>query len=73
MMQVRFGAHDGPICPACDRRMDVARRTPHPLHGGTYELQTFECQMCRYEIERSADRTGFPHASDARPPYFRAH
>jgi C4-type Zn-finger protein len=66
-MQVRFGAHDGPICPACNRQMNVTRRTPHPLHGHTYELQTFECRKCWYEIKRSADRAGLPHVSDALP------
>ena len=67
LMQIRFGAHDGPICPTCNRQMIVNRRTPHPLYGSTYELQTFECRTCPYEIERSADRAGLPHASDAMP------
>jgi hypothetical protein len=31
--QIRFGAHDGPICPACKRQMIVNRRTPHPRYG----------------------------------------
>ena len=68
-MQVRFGAHDGPTCPTCLGAMGVTRRTPHPIYGSSYELQTFECPKCRYETERSADRSGLPHLSDAvRPP-----
>jgi len=43
----------------------VTRRTPHPLYGCNYELQTFECRTCGYETERSADRSGLPHLSDA--------
>jgi hypothetical protein len=65
LMQIRFGAHDGPLCPACNWKMRVSRRTPHPLYGHTYELQTFECWTCRSEIERSADKSGLPHLSDA--------
>jgi hypothetical protein len=66
-MQVknRFGAHEGPKCSLCNRTMCVTRRTPHPIYGDTYELQTFECRTCGYEIERSADRSGLPHLSDA--------
>jgi hypothetical protein len=44
LMQIRFGAHDGPTCPACICAMYVTRRAPHPLYGSTYELQTFECR-----------------------------
>ncbi len=66
-IQIKFGVHEGPICPACAKTMQVTRRTPHPLHGHTYELQTFECRTCGNEIERSADRSGRPHVSDARP------
>jgi hypothetical protein len=62
-----FGAHDGPICPACNRQINVTRRTPHPLFGYSYELQTFECWACRYKIEQSADWVGLPHARDALP------
>jgi len=60
-IQTRFGAHLGPICPVCTGTMYVTRRTPHPRHGHTYELQTFVCQTCRSHIERSADRNGLPH------------
>jgi hypothetical protein len=67
LMQTKFGAHNGPICPTCNRQMIVNRRTPHPLYGNTYELQTFECRTCPKEIERSADRAGLPHVSDALP------
>jgi hypothetical protein len=45
--------------------MNVTRRSPHPLHGDAYELQTFECQTCKREIKRSSDRIGLPHPSDA--------
>jgi hypothetical protein len=65
--QIRCGAHQGPTCPACARTMNVTRRTPHPIYGDTYELQTFECRTCKLEIERSADRIGLPHPSDAAP------
>lgn len=64
-MQMRCGAHQGPTCPSCTRTMYVTRRTPHPIYGDTYELQTFECRTCGYEAERSADRSGLPHLSDA--------
>jgi transposase-like protein len=64
-MQIRFGAHDGPTCPACTATMYVTRRTPHSLYGSTYELQTFECRTCKYEVNRSADSSGLPHLSDA--------
>lgn len=33
LTQVKFGAHDGPTCPACTSTMYVTRRTPHPLYG----------------------------------------
>ena len=45
--------------------MYVIRRTPHPLYGNTYELQTFKCRTCGDEIERSADQSGLPHVNDA--------
>lgn len=65
LMQIRFGAQDGPTCPACICAMYVTRRTPHPLYGSIYELQTFECRTCKYKVARSADRSGLPHLSDA--------
>jgi hypothetical protein len=65
LTQIRFGAHQGPICSACTRTMHVTRRTPHPLHGHAYELQTFKCPKCGSNIERSADRSGLPHTSEA--------
>jgi hypothetical protein len=65
LMQIRFGADEGPTCPACNCTMCVTRRAPHPIYGSTYELQTFECRTCKFEIERSADRGGLPHLSDA--------
>jgi hypothetical protein len=27
--------------------MLLARREPHPVHGGEYEKQLFECQACQ--------------------------
>jgi hypothetical protein len=65
LMQIKFGAHEGPTCPACNRQMNVTRRTPHPIYGGAYELQTFECRICGLEVDRSADRAGHPHLSDS--------
>jgi hypothetical protein len=62
---VKCGADTGPKCPACNWRMSVIRRTPHPVYGIGYELQTFECRECDLEIMRSADQHGLPHASDA--------
>jgi hypothetical protein len=58
---VGFGADVGPKCPTCGWMMLVTRRTPHPVHGNKYELQTFRCRTCEGEIERSADRDGLPH------------
>jgi hypothetical protein len=65
LTQNRFGAHQGPTCPACTRSMYVTRRMPHPLYGNTYELQTFKCGTCGNEIERSADQSGLAHVNDA--------
>jgi len=65
LMQASFGGDNGPNCPSCTWMMHVKRRTPHPVYGHAYELQTFECRACRFEIERSADQSGLPHLSDA--------
>jgi hypothetical protein len=65
LMQIRFGAHDGPTCLSCAGTMVITRRTPHPIYGNTYELQTFGCRTCGCEVQRSADRSGLPHLSDA--------
>jgi hypothetical protein len=62
-----FGMSNKPVCTVCKCTMNVARRSPHPLHGNAYELQTFECQTCGGEIKRSSDASGLPHASDAAP------
>jgi hypothetical protein len=62
-----FGANNGPICAKCNRLMHIARRSPHPIYGNSYEMQIFECRNCKIEIERSADEDGCPHASDAAP------
>jgi hypothetical protein len=63
--QVGFGANDSPICPRCGTAMQLKRRTPHPLYGYDYELQSFACQGCGREIHRSADAAGLPHHRDA--------
>jgi hypothetical protein len=65
MQKISFGAREGPTCSSCIRTMYVTRRMPHPIYGDAYELQTFECQTCRREIERSADGSGLPHLGDA--------
>ena len=64
LMQIRFGVDEGPNCPTCNRQMNITRRTPHPIYGCAYELQTFECRICRLEVDRSADRAGHPHLSE---------
>ena len=56
--QRSFGADDTPACPNCGNRMYLTRRTPHSEHGASYERQTFTCDGCRHEIERSADNIG---------------
>ena len=57
-MLIRFGATDTPRCPECKSLMRITRRTPHPVRGYDYELQTFTCMACKHEIERTADRSG---------------
>jgi hypothetical protein len=57
-MPTRFGATDNPICPKCSNRMCLTRRTPHPILGYDFELETFMCTVCENEIQRSADRLG---------------
>jgi hypothetical protein len=56
--QVNFGIDDSPICTECNNRMRLTRRTPHPVRGNDFELQTFTCRVCHHEFERSADRLG---------------
>jgi hypothetical protein len=63
-----FGMSTRPVCMICKgQTMNVSRRSPHPLFGNAYELQTFECAICGGEIKRSSDVTGRPHASEAAP------
>jgi hypothetical protein len=62
-----FGIINRPVCTVCRRHMNVTRRSPHPLYGSAYELQTFECETCGREIKRSSDVSGLPHASEAAP------
>jgi hypothetical protein len=58
-----FGADEPPFCAKCIRPMNITRRSPHPVYGHDYELQTFECRVCNREVQRSADCRGFPHKS----------
>jgi ribosomal protein L37AE/L43A len=39
------------ICPNCDGRADLMRRTPHPNIKG--EIWTFECRKCGRQSEKS--------------------
>jgi hypothetical protein len=65
----QVGADNGLICPSCRQMMRVARRTPHPLYGNEYELQTFICRTCGDEIQRSADRDGLtPSVPEKKSP-----
>jgi hypothetical protein len=58
-MAAGFGATDTPICPQCHKAtMNLTRRAPHPTLGYAFEVQTFSCSTCRYEITRTADRLG---------------
>jgi hypothetical protein len=61
-----FGMNNRPVCATCRGvTMNLTRRSPHPLYGDAYELQTFECRTCRFEIKRSSDGSGLPHGSEA--------
>jgi predicted RNA-binding Zn-ribbon protein involved in translation (DUF1610 family) len=60
-----FGMAIRPVCTTCGWPMNVTRRSPHPLHGIAYEIQTFECGTCGREMTRSSDRIGLPHPSEA--------
>src|SRR6266849_5394654 len=57
-MPVNFGIDDAPTCTECKNRMRLTRRTPHPVRGYDFELQTFTCRVCHHEFERNADRQG---------------
>jgi hypothetical protein len=57
-MTLRFGATDNPICPKCRNLMRLTRRSPHPVRGHVFELQTFTCRVCEHEVQRDADRLG---------------
>jgi hypothetical protein len=50
-------------------RQTLARKYLGPVRAlfGAHDgpLQTFECRTRRYEVDRSADRSGLPHLSDA--------
>jgi hypothetical protein len=52
MLPIPFGATDTPPCPECRNIMRLTRRTPHPVRGHAFELQTFTCRICQHEIER---------------------
>jgi hypothetical protein len=61
-----LGINNRPVCMICGAQtMNVTRRSPHPLYGNAYELQTFECRTCGKEIKRSSDGGGPPHGSEA--------
>jgi hypothetical protein len=63
-----FGMSNRPVCLICRAQtMNVIRRSPHPLYGNAYDLQTFEWQTCRREIKRSSDGSGLPYASEVAP------
>jgi C4-type Zn-finger protein len=53
-----FAADDHPSCPQCGKEMYLSRRSPHPRHGSGFELQTFSCNACNYEEERSVEQGG---------------
>jgi hypothetical protein len=57
-MPTSFGAADSLVCPQCKYLMCLTRRTPHPVLGYNFELQTFTCAACRHEIERTTNREG---------------
>jgi hypothetical protein len=56
----RFGADRSLVCPACGKSMHVIRRSPDPDLGESYERQTFSCDECDCELERTADADGSP-------------
>lgn len=56
----RFGADDRFVCPKCGETMQLTRRTPNADLGESYEHQTFNCDKCSYELERTADVDGNP-------------
>jgi hypothetical protein len=55
-----FGVIDRPACPYCGERAYLTRRSPHPDHDLTYELQVFTCSACHHTIERIVDANGNP-------------
>jgi hypothetical protein len=57
-MPTRFGATDTPACPECKNLTRLTRRTPHPMRGYDFELQTFTCRLCEHETNRTADLLG---------------
>jgi hypothetical protein len=56
-----FGADHRPACPECSLPMHVSRRSPHPDHGRSYEIQILTCLACKSEITRGADKDGQPY------------
>ena len=57
-MLIRFGVNDTPTCPECRSGMRLSRRSPHPVRGYDYEMQTFTCRSCQHDIVRAADVSG---------------
>jgi hypothetical protein len=56
-----FGVENLPICQTCHRSMQMTRRSPHPIFGNDFELQSFECRRCGVQNLRSVDENGLPH------------
>jgi hypothetical protein len=56
----RFGAEQNLVCPECGKSVHVTRRSPDTDLGEAYERQTFSCDECDYELERTVDADGNP-------------
>ena len=44
--KAKHGVNERPRCKTCKLMMRLTRRDSHPLHGPSYELQTFACRHC---------------------------
>jgi C4-type Zn-finger protein len=54
----RYGVDDHLDCAMCGKPFHLTRRIQHPCHGEDYELQTFSCTACGYQMNRSVDEAG---------------